>query len=303
MSDRFRELAAFVAVAETGAFNAAARQLGQSAPAITRLVTSLEVRLGVQLFARTTRRVALTEAGRRLFEDAARILAELEEAEASAIGDHAAARGMLRVTAPVLFGQMLLAPVLRDFLEAHDGLAATLILGDRTVDLIGEGLDLALRIGDLADSTLTATRVGAVRRMAVAAPAYLERCGAPTTPEDLAAHRIIQPGGFAERPEWSFHRGDGRRSVRLEPRLTVNTVTAAIDAATAGWGVTRVLSYQVAGAVASGALVEILAEFEDRAAPVHLLHAEGRRAAAKIRGFVDFAAARLRRAPALRPQD
>lgn len=293
--DRFRELSTFIAVAEEGAFNAAARRLNMSPPAVTRFVSALEARLDVQLFTRTTRQVALTEAGERLHRDAGRILADLAEAEASATGAHAAPRGLLRITAPVLFGQRFVAPILRDYLDAYPAVAASLLLVDRVVSLIEEGLDVALRIGQLPDSTLSALRVGAVRRVTVAAPGYLARATTPQTPAALSEHRIVFSSAAGDAPAWAFVRRGKRNTVRVEPALRVNTMSAAIDAAIAGWGVTRVLSYQVADAIASGALVEVLQDDEDRLMPIHLVHAEGRRAAAKIRTFVDFAAHRLRK--------
>lgn len=292
--DRFRELATFVAVAEEGGFNAAARRLRMSPPAVTRFVAALEARLNVQLFARTTRQVALTEAGRRLHADAVRLLVEWEEAEASAAGTHDAPRGVLRITAPVLFGQRFIAPILRDYLDLHPKVIASALFVDRVVNLIDEGLDVALRIGELPDSSLSATRVGAVRRIAVAAPSYLSRSAAPATPQELRGHRVILPTASNDRPIWDFVSGAGRRSVRLRPALSVNTMDAAIEAAIAGWGVTRALSYQVADEIAAGILVEVLAVWEDRVMPIHLLHSEGRRAPAKIRTFVEFAAKRLR---------
>ena len=292
--DRFRELTTFVAVAEQGAFNAAARRLNASPPAVTRLVTALEARLGVQLFTRTTRQVALTEAGARLMTDAARILAELEAAEASATGAHDAPQGVLRITAPVLFGQRFIAPILRNYLDIHPKVTAEALFVDRIVDLIGEGLDVAVRIGDLPDSSLTAIRVGAVRRVTVAAPGYLASHGTPQAPGDLAGHRIIFPSGTGGALAFEYAAGRSRQTMRLDPALSVNTMQAAIDAAAAGWGVTRVLSYQVVGEIARGALVEVLADSEDREMPIHLVHSEGRRAAAKIRAFIDLAAGRLR---------
>ena len=292
--DRFRELSTFVAVAEDGAFNAAARRLNMSPPAVTRLVTALEGRIGARLLTRTTRRIALTEAGTRLLADARRILAELEEVEASAAGAHQSPRGVLRVTAPVLFGQRHIAPILRDYLDAYPEVSATTLFVDRIVDLIDEGLDVAVRIGELADSSLSAVRAGVVRPLTVAAPGYVAAHGAPKTPDDLADHRIIQPVGLGARPEWSFVLGKERRVARFAPRLTVNTIAQAVDAARAGWGITRVLSYQVASELAAGDLVEILGGWDDRRLPVHLVHAEGRRAAAKVRTFVDFARERLR---------
>ena len=292
--DRFRELTTFAAVAETGAFNAAARKLKMSPPAVTRLVTALEARLGVRLFTRTTRRVALTEAGVRLREDALRILAELEEAETSARGATSAPSGHLRLTAPVLFGQRFVAPILRDYLDAYPAVTASTLFLDRNVNLLEEGLDVALRIGELPDSSLTALRVGSLRQIVVASPAYLDGHGEAATPEDLRGHRLILSTSASDVPAWGFSVEGKRRSLRLAPALSVNTLQTAIDAAIDGWGVTRVLSYQVTDPLADGRLVEILGDFDDREIPIHLLHAEGRRAAAKTRSFIDFAAARLR---------
>ncbi len=292
--DRFRELSTFVAVAEDGAFNAAARRLNLTPPVVTRLVTALETRIGVRLLTRTTRKVALTEAGARLFTDAARVLAELEEVEASAAGAHQTPRGMLRVTAPVMFGHRYVLPILRDFLDAYPEVSSTTLFVDRVVDLIDEGLDVALRIGDLPDSTLTATRVGVVRRVTVAAPSYLAANGTPESPDELTAHQIIQPLTLHEAPQWPFVARGKTRMVRFAPRISANTVAAVVESAVAGWGVTRALSYQVADALADGALVEILRNWEDREMPIHLVHYEGRLSAAKTRIFVDFAAKRLR---------
>lgn len=291
--DRFRELAAFVAVAEEGAFNAAARRLGSSPPAVTRLITGLEARLGVRLLTRTTRKVTPTEAGQRLREDAQRILADLEEAESTVAGSQATPSGHLRVTAPVLFGQRFVAPVLRAFLDAYPAVTARALFLDRNVSLLDEGLDVALRIGELPDSSLIARRVGAVRRVVVAAPAYLDRHGIPAAPAALRDHRIIFPASVDDAPVWTFAKGGRQQALRLDPALTVNTMQAAIDAALEGWGVTRALSYQVADALAEGQLVELLAVHDEAEMPIHLLHAEGRRAAAKIRSFIDFAAERL----------
>lgn len=292
--DRFRELETFAAVAEEGAFSAAARRLGSSPPAVTRLVSALEARLGVRLLTRTTRQVALTEAGARLLAGATRILAELEAAEASAAGAQLAPQGRLRVTAPVLFGRRYIAPVLNDYLDAWPAMTAEALYLDRVVDLIGEGLDLAVRIGELPDSSLTALRVGAVRRMIVAAPAYLAARGTPRDPDDLRDHRIVHFRGSGGPPLWEFSAARRRRHVRVEPALTVNTNDGAIDAAIAGFGIARVLSYQIADALTAGTLVEILGAHEDRDMPIHLIHAGGTRPAAKVRAFLDLAAARLR---------
>lgn len=296
--DRFRELETFLAVAEEGAFNAAARRLRASPPAVTRQVTALEERLGVQLLARTTRQVTLTEAGRRLRDDAARILGALAEAEATAAGVQAVPSGELSLTAPVLFGRRFVAPILRDYLDAHPAVTARALFIDRNVSLQDEGLDVALRIGPLADSALTALRVGTLRRVLVASPAYLKRHGRPKTLDDLRGHRIVFPTGVAEVATWTFVKGSvkggRRRTLRLAPALRFDSIEATIDAAVAGWGVTRLLSYQVADEIAAGKLAELLPEAEENPIPVHLLHAEGRHATAKLRSFLDFAADRLR---------
>ncbi len=301
--DRFRELTAFVTVAEAGAFNAAARKLNASPPAVTRLINGLEARLGVQLFTRTTRQVALTEAGARLFADAERILGDLTAAEASATGAHDAPQGVLRITAPVQFGQRFIGPALRAFLDAYPTVKAEALFVDRIVDLIGEGLDVALRIGELPDSTLSATRVGAVRRVTVATPDYLARHGTPQTPEALDDHRLVVSTSQDLGLNWEFVAGRDRQTVRLDPALAVSTIQGAIDAALAGFGITRVLSYQASDAIAQGDLIELLTEHENRAMPIHLVHSEGRRPAAKIRAFIDMTAKRLRaEAPRLAAQ-
>jgi DNA-binding transcriptional LysR family regulator len=292
--DRFRELATFLAVAEEGAFNAAARRLRASPPAVTRQVTALEERLGVQLLARTTRQVTLTEAGRRLRDDAARILGALEEAEAAAAGVQTVPSGELSLTAPVLFGRRFVAPILRDYLDAYPAVTARALFIDRNVSLQDDGLDVALRVGPLADSALTALRVGTLRRVVVAAPAYLKRRGKPQTPDDLRDHRIVFPTGVAEVATWIFAKGNRRRTLRLAPALRIDSIEATIDAAVAGWGITRLLSYQAADEIAAGKLVELLGDFEDSSIPVQLLHAEGRHATAKLRSFLEFAAKRLR---------
>ncbi len=291
--DRFRELATFVAVAESGAFNAAARTLNLSPPVVTRLISALEQRLGARLLVRTTRRVVLTDAGTRLLADATRVLADLEAAESAAAGAHLSPQGLLRVTAPVLFGQQYVLPILRAFLDATPAVSASTLFVDRVVDLIDEGLDVAVRIGDLADSSLSAQRVGAVRLVVVAAPAYLARQAPPAELEDLARHRVVQARSMAA-GTWSFVKDGRRTNVAVQPRLTVNTVAAAVDTAVTGWGVARALSYQVAEALAAGSLVELVPGSDDRELPIHIVHTEGRLSAAKTRAFVDFAAARLR---------
>ena len=299
----FEQLRVFLAVADTGGFASAARHLRVSPPAVTRAIAALEQRLGARLLHRTTRLVRLTEVGARFSQDARRILAELEEAEASARGAHIEPQGELSITAPVMFGRLHVAPVLLDFLAQHPKVNARILFIDRVVHLMDEGFDVALRIAPLPDSAFTAARVGAVRRVVVASPDYLARHGEPASPAELPAHTAV---GFArtsgEPAPWTFAApGDAVERATAQPRtrLMVNTVDVAIDAAIAGNGLVRLLSYQVRAPIAEGRLRRVLQPFEPPPVPVHLVYPEGRKAAAKVRAFVDFAAQRLRGHPAL----
>ena len=292
--DRFAELETFVAVAQAGGFNAGARRLGRSPPTVTRLVAGLEARIGTRLFTRTTRQIALTEAGHRLLADASRLLEELALAEAAAAGAHEEPQGVLSVTAPVIFGRRYIAPLLRSFIDTHPRVTARALFVDRNVNLIEEGIEVAVRIGELPDSVLTAVRVGQVRRMVVASPGYLALHGTPQRLEDLARHRVISPS-ISGRPEaWVFVNGGRKITLPVAPAIVGSTIDVSIEAALDGWAITRVLSYQVADAVRNGELVEILSDFDERRMPIHLLHAEGPLRAAKIRAFVDHAAGALR---------
>lgn len=292
--DRLDSMRVFLAVADAGGFGAAARRLVLSPAAVTRAVAALESRIGTRLLHRTTRSLRLTEAGERYREDCRRILAEIAEAEASAAGAHAEPRGTLTVTAPLLFGRMHVAPVILDFLARHPALGIRLLLLDRVVDMLEEGIDVAIRIAHLPDSGMSALRVGSVRRVLAAAPAYLAAQGEPHGLADLDRLDAI---GFAAAPAgqpWLFT-VNGRTS-QAHPRmqLVANTAEVAIAAALAGRGVIRVLSYQIAAEVADGRLRILLAEHEPPPIPIHIVHPEGRRASARVRAFVDFAAARLR---------
>ncbi|MDJ1159549.1 LysR family transcriptional regulator [Chelatococcus sp. SYSU_G07232] len=297
--DRLDCMRAFVAVAEEAGFAAAARRLALSPPAVTRAVAALEERIGARLLHRTTRLVRLTEAGARYLADCKRILAEIEEAEGIAAGAHGELRGPLTVTASVLFGRMFVAPIVLDFLVLHPGVSARTLLLDRVVDLLEEGIDVAVRIAHLPDSSLSAVRVGTVRRVVCAAPAYLAARGVPRSPADLARHEVVAfaPSGVPE--EWVFTAEGRRESIRLASRLVVNTADVAIAAAVAGHGLTRVLSYMIEPELRAGRLEIVLCEYEPPPVPIHVAHAEGRRAAARVRAFVDFAAKRLRSGPVL----
>ncbi|HEX5796707.1 MAG TPA: LysR family transcriptional regulator [Geminicoccaceae bacterium] len=284
----------FIAVADAGSLSAAARRLGAPLTTVSRKVMALEEQVGVRLLARTTRRLALTEPGRRYLEVCRRLLADLDEAERSLVGEHGEPRGDLAVTAPVVFGRLHLLPVVTEFLRSFRQVDLRLLLLDRTVDLIEEGQDVAVRIGDLPDSSLIATRVGTIRRIVCASPAYLAARGVPGTPEELAQHDCITFTAVAQAGRWAFPGERGERRVAIRSRLVVNGAEAAVDAAVAGLGVTRVLSYQAADALAAGTLGVLLAEFEPPPIPVNLVHREARFPPAKVRSFVTFAATRLR---------
>ncbi len=290
--DRLQCMKVLVRVSETASFAEAARQLHMSPPAVTRAVAFLEDATGARLFVRSTRSVNLTEAGRRYVDDCKRILAEIDEAEASAGGSHATPSGMLTITAPVQFGQLHIMPVMTEFLDIHKGVTGRVLFFDRIVSLVEEGIDVAIRIGRLQDSDQTAIKVGSVRRVVCGAPSYFERHGEPTTPADLANHATIVNTGSSAPLDWHFA-PDGA-AAKLHPRLYCNTVDAAIAAAVTGWGLSRPLSYQVSRYVAAGQLRLTLEDYEEPPLPIHVVHAEGRHVSAKTRAFVDFAVERLR---------
>lgn len=299
--DRFEAMRVFIAVAEAEGFAPAARRLHLSPPAVTRAVAALEQRIGSRLLQRSTRQVRLTEAGARFLADARHILAELDEAEASAAGAHAVPSGQLGVTAPVLFGRAYVAPVLFNFLAAQPAVTARSMFVDRVVDLMDEGFDVAVRIAHLPDSSLSALRVGSVRHVVCAAPAFLERHGRPRQPADLETMPAISFSPDLGPADWAFGAGDAR--VRVKPRtaIEVNVGDVAIAAAVAGHGVVRLLSYQVADALRLGRLVRVLEAHEPPPVPIQIVHRDGRQASAKVRAFVDFAAKLLRQNPAVNP--
>jgi DNA-binding transcriptional LysR family regulator len=292
--DRLQAMAVFARVAELGGLAAAGRKLGLSPAAVTRAVAGLEAHLGARLLTRTTRRVRLTEAGTSYLADVRRILLEIAEAEAAASGSHGTARGRLRVTAPTQFGRLHLGPALPGFLDRFGEVEVELLLLDRVVDLVEEGIDAALRIGTLEQGSLVALRLGHVRRVVVGAPAYLARLGEPQVPGDLAAHRLIAPTTLMRGDAWGFVVDGAPRAVPVRARLRTSQPDVAIDAARAGHGLTRVPIYQVAEALRQGTLRIVLAAFEEPPLPVSLVTVEGRGAAARVRAFVDWMVPRLR---------
>ncbi|QJI43259.1 LysR family transcriptional regulator [Pseudomonas sp. ADAK2] len=297
--DRFQEMQVFAAVAQDQGFSAAARRLGMSAASVTRAVAALEQRIGTLLLTRTTRSVHLSEAGQRYLEDCRRILAEVQEAEDSAAGSHAQPRGQLTVTAPVLFGELFVTPVMVDYLNQFPDVTINGVLVDRIVNMVEEGIDVAVRIGELPDSNQHAIRVGEVRRVICASPTYLDAHGRPCHPQDLNGVPVVATSAIGQLRTWPFLDSGQPLGVRPESRLVVTSNQAAINAASLGLGLTRVLSYQVARKVAAGELEIVLADFELPPLPIHIVYQGGRKAPARIRSFVDFAVKALREHPAL----
>jgi DNA-binding transcriptional LysR family regulator len=299
--DQLEAFRTFVAVAEHGGFAAAARKLGRSPAAVTRTIAALEGTLGAALFRRTTRVVTLTDAGARFLVDARRILADVDESTALLRGSDGALRGPLVVTASVMFGRIYVVPLLLDFMRANREIQVRLLLLDRVVDLVDEGVDVAFRIAHLRDSSLRALRVGSMRRVFCAAPSYLARHGRPRRPADLHRHELVGFADDASPREWSFPRGRGTQRIAITPRFGANSIDATIAAALAGQGIVRAHAYQVADAVRAGKLELVLTTHEPKLIPVHVVHAAGPRAPARVRAFVDFAAAALRSDPRLDP--
>lgn len=297
--DRFHLINVFVAVVDTQGFAGAARKLSISPPAVTRAINELEAHLGLRLLTRTTRAVRVTQAGERYAQDCRRILAELADADESVSGLHGAPRGRLTLTAPALFGSMYVTPIVTQYLQRYPQVSATCLFLDRVVHLVDEGVDVAIRIGALPDSSLQAVRVGQVRSVICASPAYLATHGTPQTPEDLLAHTIVSASSVTPHPEWKLQVAGTPRTVKLQARMTTTTNDAAVTAAVAGFGLTRLLSYQVAAHVREGRLVTVLNPYEPEALPIHVVHREGRQVPQRVRAFMDLAIESLRADPAL----
>ncbi|MAN62362.1 MAG: LysR family transcriptional regulator [Parvibaculum sp.] len=292
--DRFRAMAAFVAVADEEGFAAAGRALRLSAPSVTRLVSELEETLGARLFHRTTRSVRLTDAGGRYLEDCRRILTDLEEADAHAGGRHGQPEGWVSVTGSALFGRLALTPILFRLMDRYPALSVSTLFVDRLVHMMDEGIDVAVRIADLPDSTLVASRVGSVRRVLCAAPSYLEEQGTLASVADLDQHQLIDFSQSGSGSQWGLVSDGKTVTHRPDTRLRVNTADAAIAAAVAGRGVTCVLSYQVAAEVAEGTLQIVLPEAEGAPLPVHVVHKEAGQTSARVRAVVDHLVEELR---------
>jgi DNA-binding transcriptional LysR family regulator len=291
--DRLEAMSILLAVTDAGSLSAAARRLGMPLPTVSRKVAELEAHLRTRLLHRTTRQLSLTEAGAAYVAACRRILDDVGEAERIATGEYAAPKGDLAVTAPIVFGRLHIVPVVAEFLAQYPEINIKLLLTDRVVHLMEEQIDVALRIGELPDSTLMASRVGTVRTLVCASPAYLAQRGVPAGPAALATHDCISFDVLESRRAWVFGDGKSSTAVPVRSRLEVNTAEAAIAAATLGVGLVRVLSYQVAEAVGNGALDIVLQDYEPAPLPVSLVHKGQTPLPRKLRVFLDFAAPRL----------
>ncbi len=293
--DRLEAMAIFVAAVEAGSFTAASRRLSVPLPTVSRKIAELEAHLSARLLIRTTRKLTLTDAGEAYLAAARKILDEVGEAERAASGEYLVPRGDLAIAAPIVFGRLHVLPVVTAFLAAFPDINVQLVLSDRNADLIGDQIDMAVRIGPLADSSMVVSRVGSVRYVVCASPEFLAARGVPKMPEDLAAYPCVT-FGTATTTSWSFApKGRTVRALPVRARLVVNTAEAAIDAASAGVGITRVLSYQVAPAIAERRLRILLAAHEPEPLPVHLVYPEQAHPPLKLRRFLEFAAPRLKK--------
>jgi DNA-binding transcriptional LysR family regulator len=297
MIDRLDSMRVFVTALNEGSLARAGQRLGRSPAAITRAVAALESHIGTQLLHRTTRRLQLTQSGERYAAVCRHVLAELDEADLSAAGEQTAVRGVLTVTAPVMFGTRILRPILGEFLKNYPAVQIRFLLLNRLTNLVDEGIDVALRIAALQDSALVALRIGEVRRVLCASPRYLADRGAPRTIADLANHDCIAIEPTSAEDIWSFPPLPGRkmaRTVRIRPRLMVNADEAAVSAAVDGEGIVRILSYKIQKEVQDGSLVLLLPDDQPPPVPIHLVASEHRLATTKVRAFMDFAGERLR---------
>lgn len=286
--DRIDAMQVFVAVADLEGFAPAARKLKLSPSAVTRLIAALEERLGARLLQRTTRSVTLTDAGSRYLERARRILADVEEAERAAEGERTRPSGRLVVSAPLGFGRLHVSPVMSVYLKRYPEVSGELRLEDRMINLVEDGIDLAVRIGHLADSTLVARHVGEMRRVVVASPTYLKTRGEPNTPEAIASHDTIQFGTAVGVAGWRFLEAGKEIRITYAPRFSSNSSDAAIQYAAEGGGLTRVMAYQAAEALKAGKLRIVLEKFELPALPIHIVYPTSRLLSAKVRTFIDL---------------
>jgi DNA-binding transcriptional LysR family regulator len=287
-------MSTLLSVVEAGSLSAASRRLGVPLATVSRRVSELEAHLGTRLLNRSTRRLSLTDAGDSYIAACRRILDEVEEAERAASGEYRAPKGNLAITTPVVFGRLHVLPIVLEFLKVYPEIDVRMVLVDRVVDLLEDHVDLAVRIGELPDSSLVARRVGEIRRVVCGSPRYMDERGVPRRPQDLASHDCITFEGLASPGTWTFTKDRLEISIPIRSRLIVNTAEAAVDAAVAGVGLARLLSYQIVDAVTGGKLAVALEAFEPPPWPVSLVHHGQRLLPLKVRTFLDFAIPRLR---------
>ena len=295
--NKLEAMQVFIEVAKQKSFVAASEQLNLSAPAVTRSIAAFEENLGVKLFHRTTRHVRLTEAGTRFFSDAKRILEAIETAEANAAGTYSTPKGMLTITAPILFGEKYIIPIVTEFLEQYPQMSVQTVFSDRVVGLVEEEFDIAIRIGHLKDANFYANKVGEVRRIVCGSPRYFAQYGVPHQPSELSNHSIIFSSTYETIPTWHFVNKEKNEAIKLSPRLQCNQNGAAIRAAIDGHGVTKLMSYQIGEALENGELQSVLGEYEEPPLPINILHLEGPHMTAKVHAFFSLAVARLQANP------
>jgi len=285
----------FVAVVDAGGFSAASRALSMPLPTVCRKVAALESHLGAQLLARSTRKVTVTDSGRRYYEDVRRILDDVGDAESRVSGEYQNPKGRLSITSPTLFGRLHVLPIINDFMKVHPDITVELILTNHVVDLLEEHINLGVRIGTLSDSTMIALQVGSVRQIVCASPGYLSQQGRPLSPNDLAGHQCISFFKFGAPAEWAFKMPSGKvQHVPVQTRLVLNSIEGAVTSALQDSGLAQLYSYQAAPHVAAGTLEIVLDDYEIEPPPVSIVYPQGRLVPQKVRAFVDFARPRLR---------
>lgn len=295
--DKLTAMEIFIEVSKYNSFVEASEQLNISPPTVSRAIAWLESSLKIKLFHRTTRHVRLTESGADYLLNAKKILDSIDEAEASAAGINAIPKGTLTVTAPILFGEMYITPIINEYLQRYEEVTVKAIFTDRVTSLIEEELDVAVRIGHLNDSGLYATHVGNVRRVVCASPHYFEKFGRPELPADLKQHRIIFATTYETTGSWQFVNNGKTESVKLNPRFLCNHNSAARKAAIDGFGITRMMSYQIAEALENGELQSALTDYELASLPINLVRIDGHKSSAKLLKFLELAAMRIKENP------
>ena len=292
--NKLAAMATFVRIVEKGSLTAAATALDTSLPSVVRTLAGLEADLGVRLLNRTTRRIHLTDEGAQYLERCRAILAAVQESESAFTAGRAEPQGRLSVTASVLFGRRYIAPIVNEFLRRHSKVSAELLFVDRVVNVVEEGVDVAVRIGHLRDSSLIAVPVGKVRRVVCASPDYLRRRGMPRVPDDVRAHVCVRHTGLAPRSDWQFRSGRRTVTVPLNALISCNDIDSSLQACAAGHGLGLFLSYQAAPYRSEKRLRYVLEEFETEALPVHVVYPHSRLVSGKVRAFVDECVATLR---------